>query len=93
MFQETDWAKVKLDPRKAAPKLPKWIWSHDAEQYAEDNYEKAVDSIRKGIPAEEETSYPPNYPSGYKYKPWTIEDIMDDKRNNRETYLGEGEWE
>ncbi|TKA76108.1 hypothetical protein B0A49_03509 [Cryomyces minteri] len=92
LLQDTDWEKVKLDPRRAAPRLPKWVWSHDPELYAYENYEKVVESIKQGIPFEEDTSIPPNYPPGYKYEPWNIEQIMDDMRNGKPVDLGPGDW-
>ena len=93
LLQDTDWAKVKLDPRRAAPKLPMWVWSHDPEAYAYENYDKAVANIAKGIDMADEDSYPPNYPPGYKYEKWSIEQIMDDMRNGKPVELGAGNWD
>ncbi|KAK7187875.1 hypothetical protein DPSP01_013370 [Paraphaeosphaeria sporulosa] len=93
LLQDTDWDKVKLDPRRAAPKLPKWVWSHDPEAYVYENYEKAVASMKKGISMEDETSFEPNYPKGYKYEPWTIEKVMEDMRAGKPIELGPGDWE
>lgn len=93
LLQDTDWSKVKLDPRRAQPKLPSWVWSHDPEAYAYDVYDRVVESIRKGVPFDEDESFPPNYPPGYKYKPWSIEKIMEDMRNGKPIDLGEGNWD
>ncbi|KAH6665604.1 putative 3-hydroxybenzoate 6-hydroxylase 1 [Halenospora varia] len=93
LLQETDWDKVKLDPKKSIPKMPKWIWSHDPETYAEEYYDKAVESIKKGIRFDEDESIPPNFPPGYKYEPWTIEQMIEDKKAGRETNLGAGNWD
>lgn len=92
LLQDTDWDKVKLDPRRAAPRLPKWVWSHDPEAYAYENYHKAVENIKKGVKMEEEQGYEPNYPPGYKYESWSIERIMEDMRAGREIDLGNGDW-
>ncbi|KAE8452056.1 hypothetical protein EG329_002221 [Mollisiaceae sp. DMI_Dod_QoI] len=92
LFQETNWEKVKLNPRKATPMLPKWVFSHDPEKYAEENYEKAILSIKNDVPWYVDDSLPPNYPAGYKFEPWSIEQIIEDKKNGRETVLGAGEW-
>ncbi|KAF2806385.1 FAD/NAD(P)-binding domain-containing protein [Mytilinidion resinicola] len=92
LLQDTDWDKVKLNPRRAAPRLPKWVWEHDPEAYAHENYAKCVKSIKAGVAMEDETSFPPNYPKGYRYKPWNIEDIMEDMRNGKEIDLGPGDW-
>ncbi|KAH7120988.1 hypothetical protein B0J11DRAFT_589838 [Dendryphion nanum] len=93
LLQDTDWDKVKLDPRRAAPKLPRWVWGHDPEAYAYENYTKAVESMKKGIKMEDESGFEPNYPKGYKYEAWSIEEIMKDMREGREVVLGEGDWE
>lgn len=93
LLQDTDWSKVKLDPRRAQPKLPSWVWGHDPETYAYDNYDKVVESMNKGIPFSEDDSIPPNYPPGYKYEPWSIEEIMDDVRNGRPVNVGPGNWD
>lgn len=94
LLQDTDWSKVKLDPRRAAPKLPRWVWSHDPEAYAVDNFEKVVDGVRKEVPLSEEIDgVQPNYPPGYRYEPWNIEDIMEDMRNGRPVELGAGDWD
>ena len=92
-LQDTKWDKVKKDPRQATPSMPKWIYSHDPEVYAYENYDKAVESMKLGIPLEDDDdNIPPNYPPGYKYSPWNIEKIMDDMRNGRPVDLGPGDW-
>ena len=73
--------------------MPKWVFSHDPEKYAYDNYDGAMESIRRGVPLDEEGSIPPNYPPGYKWEPWNIEDIMEDMRNGRPVNLGSGNWD
>ncbi|EPE37104.1 FAD/NAD(P)-binding protein [Glarea lozoyensis ATCC 20868] len=92
LLQETKWDQVKLDPKKSVPKMPKWIWSHDPEIYAQENYAKSLESMKKGIPHDADDSIPPNYPPGYKFEPWSIEQIIEDKNNGRETDLGPGDW-
>lgn len=81
-----------MNPRKANPALPKWIFNHNPEDYAYENYEKVVQLVQKNIPLDEDTDVPPNYPPGYKYQPWNIEKIMDDMRNERPFDLGPGDW-
>ncbi|KAL5119222.1 hypothetical protein ACEQ8H_002933 [Pleosporales sp. CAS-2024a] len=93
LLQDTDWDKVKLDPRRAAPKLPKWVWSHDPEAYAYDNYALSAQSLKRGIDMRDEDAFEPNYPKGYKYEPWSIEQIMDDMRAGKAIDLGSGDWE
>ena len=93
LLQDTDWDKVKLDPRRAAPKLPKWVWSHDPEAYVYENYEKSAQSLKEGIDMKDEDKFEPNYPKGYKYEPWSIERIMEDMRAGKAIDLGAGDWE
>lgn len=93
LLQETDWEKVKLDPRRAAPKLPSWVWGHDPEQYIYQNYDNIVDGMKKNIRLEDDERVPPNYPPGYKYEPWNIEDIMEDMRAGKPFELGPGNWD
>jgi hypothetical protein len=93
LLQDTDWDKVKLDPRRAQPKLPKWVWSHDPEAYAYENYHKSAESMKRGIDMKDETSFEPNYPPGYKYEPWSIEKVMEDMRAGKPIDLGSGDWE
>ncbi len=83
---------MKLDPRRANPALPKWIYSHDPETYAYENYDKIVEGLRNGTPLDEDDRIPPNYPPGYKYSPWNIEKIMDDMRAGQSFELGSGDW-
>jgi hypothetical protein len=92
LLQDTKWDKVKMDPRRANPSLPKWIYSHDPEQYAYANYDRIAEAVKLGLPLDEDNGVPPNYPPGYKYSPWNIEKIMDDMRNGRPFDLGPGDW-
>ena len=93
LLQDTDWDKVALDPRRAAPRLPKWVWSHDPEAYAYENYWKSVESVKKGVRMEDEEAFEPNYPKGYKYEPWSIDQIMEDMRAGRKIKLEPGDWD
>ncbi|KXX78132.1 6-hydroxynicotinate 3-monooxygenase [Madurella mycetomatis] len=92
LLQDTDWEKVKVDHRQAHPQLPMWIWCHDPEEYAYQVYDRVVESMEKGVPLEEDDSVPPNYPPGYKYRPWSIDQIMEDVKNGKPVDLGPGNW-
>lgn len=48
--------------------------------------------MKEGIKMEDEDKFPPNYPAGYKYEPWSIEQIMEDMRAGRPVDLGSGDW-
>ncbi len=92
-LQATDWTAAKVNPRLAQPKLPMWIWKHDPEKYMYDNYHKIAESVQNNIPFDELDSVPPNYPSGYKYVPWSLDEVMDDVQNGRSVDLGPGNWD
>ncbi|KAK1071079.1 hypothetical protein LTR74_003728 [Friedmanniomyces endolithicus] len=92
LLQDTDWTKVKFDPKRAQPKHPKWVWQHDPETYTYEHYEKNVETMKKGIRFDE-SEIPPNYPPGYKYEPWTIDWVMDCMRQGKPVELGAGNWD
>ena len=91
LLQETDWSRVALDPRMAQPKLPKWVWSHDPEAYAYEVYDRVA--ARISSPIGYDHNIPPNYPPGYRYKPWSILQMANDMAMERELYLGSGDWD
>lgn len=64
----------------------KWLFKHDAEQYAYENYEKAADSLEKGTPFENTNSVP-----GYTYEPWDIVQLTEASQRG-ETIQDEGDW-
>ncbi|ORY71532.1 uncharacterized protein BCR38DRAFT_330092 [Pseudomassariella vexata] len=92
-LQATNWDKAKLDPRKAQPKHPRWVWSHDPETYAHDNYDRCIESMRNHVPMDQDDVIPPNYPPGYKYVPWNIDEIMANLEKGIPVQLGSGNWE
>jgi hypothetical protein len=92
LLQDTDWSQVKVNPKLAQPKLPSWIWKHDPEQYAYDHYDKMAETIKQGVPFDLVDTVPPNYPPGYQYKPWNIEEIMENMRKGIPVDLGGGDW-
>jgi len=49
--------------------------------------------MNKGIRFEDDESIPPNYPPGYKYEPWNIDQIMEDMRAGKPIDLGPGNWD
>lgn len=48
--------------------------------------------MKMGIRFEDDDRVPPNYPPGYKYEPWNIEQIMEDMRAGKPIDLGAGDW-
>lgn len=92
LLQDTDWNKVKIDPRRAQPKHPKWVWEHDPEPYTYEHYAQNVETMKKGIRFDE-SGIPPNFPPGYKYEPWTIDWVMDCMSQGKPVDLGPGNWD
>ncbi|KAK3700728.1 hypothetical protein LTR37_015810 [Vermiconidia calcicola] len=92
LLQDTDWERVQIDPRRAQPKHPKWIWSHDPEIYVYENYERNVDAMKRGVRFED-SDIPPNFPPGYRYEPWSIDSMMDSMRKGMPVDLGPGDWD
>lgn len=92
LLQDTKWDDVKANARAANPAMPKWIWSHDPEKYAYENYDKVVELVKQNKRLDEDETIPPNYPPGYRYEPWDIETIMKNKQAGIPFDLGPGEW-
>ncbi|KAI1489110.1 hypothetical protein F5X96DRAFT_642292 [Biscogniauxia mediterranea] len=93
LLQDTDWSQARLDPKKTQPRHPAWVWKHDPERYAYENYYKMAETVARGIPFDQAAVVPPNYPPGYRYQPWSIDQIMEDIRNRRPVDLGPGNWD
>lgn len=68
------------------PEYGRWIWAHNAERYAYDNYGKALTSLVDGTPFENT-----NLPPGYRYKPWSLHELYD-RIDRGEEVSFEGEW-
>jgi len=61
---------------------PSWLFQHDAEQYAYDRCDEAVDSVRKDTYFQSR-----NIPEGHVHEEWTVEMMMDmDKRQARDAF-------
>jgi hypothetical protein len=82
LLQVTDWSKVKLNPRLAQPKHPRWVWDHDPEVYAYEHYAKNIETMKKGI-SFDESGIPPR----------SIDNIMDAMRKGVPVELGPGNWD
>lgn len=67
--------------------LGSWIWSHDPERYAFENYDEVLAHLKDGTPFQNT-----NIPPGYVYKPWTIEELLQAKDNGKEIEL-DWNWE
>lgn len=49
--------------------------------------------MNKGIKMEDEPNFEPNYPKGYRYKPWSIDEIMADMRAGKTVDQEDGNWD
>ncbi|KAM5347557.1 hypothetical protein ACJ41O_007381 [Fusarium nematophilum] len=70
-WHKTDWDAVKRNPSIMKMPQPAWIYGHDAEKYAYDRLQDAVDSVRKGAKFDST-----NTPPGYVHEDWTVETMM-----------------
>ncbi|OTB08689.1 hypothetical protein M426DRAFT_159593 [Hypoxylon sp. CI-4A] len=50
-------------------RMGKWLWTHNPEKYATENFAKARDHLEKGTPFENT-----NLPLGHKWSDWTMEE-------------------
>lgn len=67
--------------------LGSWIWSHNPERYAFENYDKVLAHLMEG------TSFQnTNFPPGHVYKPWTIDELLQAKESGKEIGL-DWDWE
>ncbi|KAF1978935.1 hypothetical protein BU23DRAFT_563805 [Bimuria novae-zelandiae CBS 107.79] len=55
-------------------------------------HEKCLKGIRAGVPLDQDPNIPPNYPPGYKWEPWHINNIMRDLEAGKAVELGSGNW-
>ncbi|KAJ3498615.1 hypothetical protein NLG97_g978 [Lecanicillium saksenae] len=63
-----------------------WLFDHDPEAYARDNYDKALAHLVDGTPFQNT-----NKPANIEYQPWTIEGLMEAQERGKRTIL-DGDW-
>lgn len=63
-----------------------WLWGHDPEVYAEENFEKALAHLKDGAPFQST-----NRPKNIEYKPWTIDSLSEALEKGEPTIL-QGDW-
>ncbi|KAI0601142.1 putative monooxygenase, partial [Biscogniauxia sp. FL1348] len=81
-----DMKAVERDPSIIKSEYGRWIWKHDAEKYARDNYSKALDHLQNGT-----AFLNTNIPPGYTYEPWLVDDLMADLEAGRPIKFA-GDW-
>ncbi|UPX11207.1 Salicylate 1-monooxygenase [Ascochyta rabiei] len=63
-----------------------WLTYYNPKEYTYKNYEKCAEHLRTGAPFENT-----NLPPGYKYKPWTVRELLDASERGEELH-DEGDW-
>jgi hypothetical protein len=85
-YQHTNWDAVAKNPNTIKAKYGSWIWAHDAEKYAYENYGKAFHSVVSGAHFENS-----NIPPGHALKPWTIDELLELQSQGKSLEL-DGDW-
>ncbi|KIV96099.1 hypothetical protein PV10_00003 [Exophiala mesophila] len=67
----TNWDLVLKNPQAIKESYDRWLWAHDPEQYAYENYGLAVQHLITGAPFKNT-----NVPPGYVYKAWNIDELL-----------------
>jgi hypothetical protein len=69
-------------------RLGQWVWNHDPEIYARENYEACLAHIRNNEPFKNT-----NIPPGHLYRPWTLQSEMKRQRDGNPSDLKRnGDW-
>jgi hypothetical protein len=63
-----------------------WITKHHPEAYVYARWEECVNHLLNGAPFENT-----NIPPGYTYAPWTIDELLEAAKEERET-VDSGDW-
>ncbi|PSN64201.1 FAD/NAD(P)-binding domain-containing protein [Corynespora cassiicola Philippines] len=85
-LHKADLEFLKQHPEVLTSVYNNWMTTHNAEQYAYDNYVACASHIKNGTPFENSNGVP-----GYKYKPWTVEELME-ASDRGEPVHDEGLW-
>jgi len=85
-YHNTDWAAVTVNPGAIKTKYGSWIWKHDPERYALENYEKVLRCLERG-----EEWVNTNIPPGYVPRPWSIDELIPLQEQGKPIVL-EGDW-
>lgn len=85
-WHHTDFEEARRHPEKLVMQVGRWINLHEPEDYVYQNWTKCVNHLVSG--AEFENT---NLPPGYKYKPWTIDELL--KASEEEIFIqDQGDW-
>ncbi|KAM5346085.1 hypothetical protein ACJ41O_009090 [Fusarium nematophilum] len=70
-WHQTDWEAVAADPSFLKMPQPLWLYSFDAEGYADNRLSEVVQSVKGGSPFKST-----NLPEGHVHEDWTVESMM-----------------
>jgi hypothetical protein len=71
-WHQTDWEFIKSNPEFLKMPQPRWLYGHDAEQYAKDRADDVVKSIQDpSIPFRST-----NIPEDHVHEDWTVEMML-----------------
>jgi 2-polyprenyl-6-methoxyphenol hydroxylase-like FAD-dependent oxidoreductase len=88
--QHTDWSVVDRNPALIRSRYPRWVWSHDAEAYANEKFCEALHHVLSDGEVELRNS---NYPRGHKFRHWTIQEVQEQiKAGQSLEALQDGDW-
>ena len=85
MYHHVDYEKARRHPEKLGEMTGRWITRHDPEQYGGDNWEACVKALATGSKVRNT-----NLPTGYEYKPWSIDELLG--VDGAKTDQDEGDW-
>jgi 2-polyprenyl-6-methoxyphenol hydroxylase-like FAD-dependent oxidoreductase len=85
-FHKADFSSGPIDLSKVQARVPKWIFTHDPEQYAIDNYANAAASVMKGRGFANT-----NIPAGHVPSLWTMEEVLALEAEGKTVELS-GDW-
>ncbi|KAF9870378.1 hypothetical protein CkaCkLH20_12225 [Colletotrichum karsti] len=85
-YHKTDWEAVAKNPKLVGRAVGDWVFRHDPEQYAVDNYGRCVNHLIAGA-----SFANTNMPPGYVYKPWTVGEMLRASEAGHEI-VDEGDW-
>ncbi|OQV00113.1 FAD binding domain-containing protein [Cladophialophora immunda] len=81
-WHQTDWEAVAANPEFLKMPQPMWLYTFDAEKYAYDRCDEAVESVRKGTPF-----VSTNTPEGHVHEDWTVEMMMSLEREQAKEHF------
>ncbi|KAH7351465.1 hypothetical protein BKA66DRAFT_575559 [Pyrenochaeta sp. MPI-SDFR-AT-0127] len=70
-WHQTDWEAVAANPEFLKLPQPEWLNGHDAEQYADTQFDKVVEHLSSGSSFKSS-----NIPEGHVHQDWTIQEML-----------------